>query len=176
MAKAAQAVSKAFGVVMLISGLTVLVIAAAQYFSTEGYTKVWPGGVLEVTDNTVITGANCTAIIAETTEERAQAISDALAGQTGDRPDTWMSWANSLRSFNITVEAVQIQSFSNNYYYSDVLLRGLAEQEKVLRLEMRPSDAIALALRSGAPIYINSTLLEEMGKDICNAPVSTPAG
>jgi bifunctional DNase/RNase len=37
----------------------------------------------------------------------------------------------------------------------------------LLDLDMRPSDAMALALRTGAPIYLNMTLLREVGTDIC---------
>ena len=154
-------------VVLLVIVLAVAAFAVSQYFSTEGYTKVWPGGVLQVSGDTIVLGANCTAIVADTTEERADAIADALANRTGERPDTWTSWVNSLRSFNITVEAVQIQRYDGTYYYSDILLRGFTDQEKVLRLDVRPSDSIAFAIRAGAPIYINSTLLREDGKNIC---------
>jgi len=176
MREALETAYKAFGAVVIFSMVTVLAIAAVQYYTTEGYTQVWPGGVLEVVGTTIITGANCTALVADTSEERALAISDALANRTGERPDTWTSWATTLRSFNLTLETVQIQRFDGKFFYSDVLLRGLAEQEKLLRLDMRPSDAITLALRLGAPIYINSTLLQESGIDICKQSIQVPKG
>lgn len=157
----------AFGIVATAIVLIFAGLAVMQYFSTEGYTKVWPGGVLEVDGITIITGANCTAMVADTTAERAQGITDALANRTITRPDTWTSWSDSLKSFNITVEAVQIQRFDGKLYYADVLLRGYTDQDKLLRLDLRPSDAMALAIRSGAPIYINTTLLNEVGKNIC---------
>jgi len=49
-------------------------------------------------------------------------------------------------------------------YYSDMIFN---QDKKVLILDSMPSDAIAIALRMDAPIYINETLLEEVGKDIC---------
>lgn len=176
MRKRVPLLSILFGILATAIALGIVGIAIGQYFSTEGYTKVWPGGVLEVIDSTIVAGVNCTALVADTTAERAQGIADALSNTTGARPDTWASWATSMRSFNITVEAVQIQRYDGKFYYSDVLLRGFTEQEKLLRLDMRPSDAIALAIRAGAPIYINSTLLAEVGKDICGGEVIPPVG
>ncbi|MEM7820499.1 MAG: DUF151 domain-containing protein [Candidatus Aenigmatarchaeota archaeon] len=163
----APLISGILGIFILLVIIAIFVAALNQYFITDGYTKIWPGGILKVSGNTIIFGANCKVITADTTMERALGIADALANTTGDRPDTWMSWLSSLRGFNITVEAVQIQSYDDKFYYSDVLLRGMTDKEKVLRLDMRPSDAIALGLRAGAPIYVNSTLLDDMGEDIC---------
>jgi bifunctional DNase/RNase len=176
MPKSRPLISTAFGLVATMVVLVFVGIAINQYFSTDGYTQVWPGGVLEVSGTTVIAGSNCTAMVADTTEERAQAIVDALANSTGPRPDTWTSWKMSLNSFNVTVDAVQIQRFDGKYYYSDVLLHGMTDQEKVLRLDMRPTDAMALAIRVGAPIYINTTLLKEVGKDICGGTALPAAG
>jgi bifunctional DNase/RNase len=167
MRKQNKILPKLFGAFSIIVVLTVIGIAANQYYSLDGYTKVWPGGVLEVIESTLIIGDNCTAIIADTTDERALGIADAIMNTSIPRPDTWTSWEASLKSFNITVDAVQMQRYDGKYYYADVLLRGMTDQEKVLRLDMRPSDAIALALRSGAPIYVNTTLLKEVGKNIC---------
>lgn len=167
MRKQNKMLPKLFGVFSIIVLLTVLGTAVNQYYSLDGYTKVWPGGVVEVVGNTLIVGSNCTAIVADTTEERAQGIADAVMNVSIPRPDTWTSWEASLKSFNISVDAVQMQRYDGKYYYADVLLRGMTDQEKVLRLDMRPSDAIALALRSGAPIYVNTTMLKEVGEDIC---------
>jgi bifunctional DNase/RNase len=37
----------------------------------------------------------------------------------------------------------------------------------MLKLDTRPSDAIAMAVRANKTIYINSVLLDAMGQDIC---------
>jgi len=37
----------------------------------------------------------------------------------------------------------------------------------VLALDIRPSDATAIALRAKAPVYINESLAREVGNYIC---------
>jgi len=53
---------------------------------------------------------------------------------------------------------------SEDVYLSNAIFRS---DNNVLELDMRPSDAIALALRTGTPIYLNMTLLREVGVNIC---------
>ena len=43
----------------------------------------------------------------------------------------------------------------------------LSKDNKVLRLDMKPSDGIAVAVRTDSPIYINATMLDEIGQNIC---------
>ncbi|MBI2506138.1 MAG: bifunctional nuclease family protein [Candidatus Latescibacteria bacterium] len=42
---------------------------------------------------------------------------------------------------------------------------GLAQGDRAVAIDARPSDAIALALRVGAPIRVHQTLLEHFGED-----------
>ena len=39
--------------------------------------------------------------------------------------------------------------------------------DKVMKIDSKPSDAIALALRADVPIYVNKTLLSEIGQKVC---------
>ena len=45
-------------------------------------------------------------------------------------------------------------------FYAELVVRRGTE---VLRIDCRPSDAMALALRAGAPIYCNQAVLDEAG-------------
>ena len=47
-----------------------------------------------------------------------------------------------------------------NVFYAELVVRRGTE---VLRIDCRPSDAMALALRAGAPIYCNQAVLDEAG-------------
>jgi bifunctional DNase/RNase len=136
-------------------------IAAVQYFSTDGFVEV---NVLQVSGNSIIIGSNCTAIEATTSPERAQSIQQGIEGRMGDRPNTHDTAAEILRSFNVTADAVKFNRFDGRFFYSDMILRS---GSKVLTLDMMPSDAIAIALRTNTTIYINSTMLAQMGKNIC---------
>ena len=167
----------AFGLVFLVA--LGIVYVAVNYPSERAAP---PGGTLEQTpyfspgdefreqnvlriDGTTITvGRGCTAIVADTSQERADAIAFALANKTDVRPNAWDGWASTLKSFNITLEAVTMWGKSEDAYLSNAIFRSGSD---VLELDMRPSDAIALALRIGTPIYLNMTLLREVGVNIC---------
>jgi len=149
-----------FGTVALMLA-SILSVAIEELFSQENYL---PATVLRVAGNIIIIGNNCTAIVAETSPERAQSISAALEKNMGERPNTHDTFAQVLKSFNITLESVRLERYDNRFYYSDMYLRS---KEKLLKLDTMPSDAIAIALRMNASIYLNKTLLNEIGKNIC---------
>jgi bifunctional DNase/RNase len=120
--------------------------------------------VLQVSGQTITIGNNCTAIIQDTSAERAQSIQDGINGVMEQRPNTHDIFAQTLKSFNITLDYVTIDNFVNGTYYSNLFLRS---GNKILKLDSKPSDAIALALRTNSTIYINKTLLKEVGTNIC---------
>jgi len=147
-----------------LAASAVLVFAAfatLQYLSTDGFVEA---NVLEVSGDTIIIGNNCTAIAATTSPERAQSIQQGLDGIMGERPNTHDTIAQILKSFNITADAVKFNYYDGKYFYSDMIMHS---GSKVLTLDMMPSDAIAIALRTNATIYINKTLLAQIGKKIC---------
>ncbi len=120
--------------------------------------------LLEVKGNTIIIGANCTAIIAETSPERARNILLGMEGIIPERPTTHDTIVQILKSFNLTVEKVVLERFDGNYYYADIWIKG---KDKILKLDVMPSDGIAIAVRMDSPIYINRTLLENFGNKVC---------
>jgi bifunctional DNase/RNase len=138
--------------------------------STPGKPFFSPGiefleqNVLRVDGTSVTIGRDCLAIISSTSSERAEAIQLGISGIVPSRPVAYDGWANMLHSFNITFEAVTLTSFDNEAYFSRAIF---AKGVQVLDLDMKPSDAIALALRTETPIYINMTMLREVGKSIC---------
>jgi len=148
--------------VLIISILLSLV--SLGVISIIDISKYVPANVLRVEDSIIIIGNNCTAIVAETSPERAHSIELGTKGIIEYRPNTHDTLAAILKSFNITLEAVNIERFDGRYYYADLLLR---KDDKVLKLDTKPSDAIALALRMDSTIYINKTLLSEIGENIC---------
>lgn len=144
--------------------LILLSLASLAIISIIDISKYVPANVLMVEDSTIIVGHNCTAIVAETSPERAYSIELGIKGIIERRPNTHDTFAAVLRSFNITLEAVNIENFDGSYYYADLLLR---KGDKVLKLDTKPSDGIAIALRMNSTIYINKTLLSEIGENIC---------
>ena len=119
---------------------------------------------LKVSGTTILIGNNCTAIVADTSQERAQSIDDGIKGIINERPNTHDTFVAVLKSFNITLDSVYIERFDGNYYYADLILKS---GDKVLKLDTKPSDAIALAVRANSTVYINKTMLQEVGKNVC---------
>ncbi|MFZ3077217.1 MAG: bifunctional nuclease domain-containing protein [Candidatus Aenigmatarchaeota archaeon] len=154
--------TKIIFIALAISAVLIFAASATlQYFSADGFVEA---SVLQVSGDTIIIGNNCTAIAATTSPERAQSILQGIDGATGERPNTHDTIAQILKSFNITADAVKFNYYDGRYFYSDMILRS---GSKVLALDMMPSDAIAIALRANATIYINGTLLAQIGKKIC---------
>jgi len=136
-------------------------IAMEPYFNPAAYVRT---DMLKVNDNTIIIGKGCKAIVADTTAERADAIRQGQEGVIEFRPSIYDNFAQVLKDYNVTLEAVLVEKYDGDFYYSDLLFRT---QDKVTRVDSKPSDAFALALRTGAPIYINATLFDEIGEKVC---------
>ena len=64
---------------------------------------------------------------------------------------------NILGEVGCAVESIEITELKENTYYAMVRLK-LAGRE--LSIDSRPSDAIALALRTKSPIYVAKAVLE----------------
>ncbi|RLJ01792.1 MAG: hypothetical protein DRP11_03870 [Candidatus Aenigmatarchaeota archaeon] len=141
--------------------LSAFVIAVLQPFNPEDYVKV---DRIEVHGNILVVGSGCKGLVATVSFERADSIQKGLDKTLDFRPNTHDIFADLIQFFNITYEAVLIEKVENSAYYSDMILK---QGNKVLKLDSRPSDAIAIALRTDTPIYIRKSLLEEEGIDIC---------
>lgn len=148
-------------VLIILILLSILSLAIINLIDTSKYFVV---NVLTVSGTTIIVGHNCTAILAETSPERAYSIELGMKGIIEERPNTHDTFAEVLKSFNVTLESIQIERFDGRYYYADLLLKS---GDKILKIDTKPSDAIALALRTNSTIYISKALLKEMGRDIC---------
>lgn len=88
----------------------------------------------------------------------AWAISLALEGDAPDRPFTHDLIRLLLERLDATIERVVIDDLWNETFYAKI---GLVKAGgETMDIDARPSDAIALALRVRAPIYMAETVLE----------------
>ena len=94
----------------------------------------------------------------------ATAIAFAQQGMVAQRPLTHDLIANIFEATDLTLTAVQIVQLKDGIFYAELQLRG--ESGAVLKISARPSDAIAIALRTKSNILANSDLLDEVGLDI----------
>ena len=87
----------------------------------------------------------------------AQAIQLILEGTRPDRPMTHDLVRNILDRMDATVDRVVIDDFWNTIYYAKLYIRHGSEESEI---DSRPSDAIALAVRFDAPIFVADSILE----------------
>ncbi|MCK4635030.1 MAG: bifunctional nuclease family protein [Candidatus Aenigmarchaeota archaeon] len=147
--------------VVLVSFLSFAVLAIMEYINMNEYVEA---DVIKIIDTTVVLGNNCTAIIAQTSPERAASIQLGLDKKINVRPNTHDIFTDVLKNFNITLESVTMDRFEEDIYYATLHLKRGNEK---LKLDSKPSDAVAIALRMESPVYIKKDLLKKHGQSIC---------
>ena len=90
----------------------------------------------------------------------AKAIVLAMAGQDPPRPMTHDLMATLLETFSVAVEQVVVTELRERTFFAEVTLRGPVGIEVV---SARPSDAIALAVRTGAQVFVAEEVVDEAG-------------
>ena len=80
-----------------------------------------------------------------------------------ERPLTHDLMNNVLKGFNITIERVVITDLKNSTYFARLVLQQQNELgRKLVELDARPSDCLALATAQHKPIFVNATLWEQV--------------
>ncbi|CAN2237240.1 COG1259 Uncharacterized conserved protein [actinobacterium SCGC AAA044-D11] len=90
----------------------------------------------------------------------ATAIAFAQQGLVPPRPLTHDLMKNIVESLGSKIESVQVTHLSDGVFYSKILM------EQGVEVSARPSDAIALALRTGASIFATEDLFQTAGIEI----------
>lgn len=102
----------------------------------------------------------------------AQSIECKLQEVVTPRPLTHDMMANMMSAFGISLREVIIRKLENGVFAADLILSdGIRE----MTIDSRSSDAIAIAIRVGAPIYTSEDVLREAGFEPSSArPAATP--
>lgn len=82
-------------------------------------------------------------------------INMALSGEVSDRPLTHELMLQAIEAFGGEVTRVVIVRVEEEVYYARLFIEASNEimQRKIVELDARPSDCLALAARNGAPIF-----------------------
>ena len=94
----------------------------------------------------------------------ATAIAFAQQGLAAQRPLTHDLLANLLEAADLTMTAVHITELKDGIFFAEIAIRD--SQSALLKVSARPSDAIAIALRTKSNILADSDLLDQVGIDI----------
>lgn len=82
----------------------------------------------------------------------AGAISEGLEGKKRPRPMTHDLIKNLIDTLNAKVDRIIIHDLRDETYYAHICVKT---SEGEIEVDARPSDAIALALRTDAPIFVS---------------------
>jgi uncharacterized protein len=91
----------------------------------------------------------------------AQAINLSLKNIETPRPMTHDLMKNLLDEVGARVERITVTALRDGTFYAEIVLNA---QGEVRTVSSRPSDAIALAVRIGSPIYAEEDVLDEAGR------------
>src|SRR5437588_76997 len=90
----------------------------------------------------------------------ANAIALRITGITPERPITHDLLVNILGAVDVTVDRIVVTSLSNDVFFARIMARL---DGRALDIDARPSDAIAVAVRVGARIFVAGDVLERAG-------------
>lgn len=93
----------------------------------------------------------------------AQSISMGLARSRPDRPQTHDLFLSVLDTINVRILSVVISKIEGNTYFSSI---HLLSQNSEFSIDSRPSDAVAIAVRAQAPIYVKEGILKKTPPDM----------
>lgn len=90
-------------------------------------------------------------------------INEFLSQAPKERPLTHDLIANILKGFNITVDRVIITELKNSTYFARLILHQQNElARKIVEIDARPSDCLAIATAQKRPIYVSAPLFEQV--------------
>lgn len=92
--------------------------------------------------------------------QEAASISIAVNGEEAPRPLSHDLMQRLLEAVRATVDRVDVTKIEDGTFYAEL---GLTTTAGPLTLDCRPSDAIALASRMHAPLFVAEAILEDAG-------------
>jgi bifunctional DNase/RNase len=88
----------------------------------------------------------------------ATSIASALRDIKFDRPMTHDLFKNFIDNLEMVVSKVEVCDLKDNTFYAKIYF---VSKDKSFDMDARPSDAIAIALRFGAPIYVDDKIFDQ---------------
>ena len=149
---------------LVVIVLIVIAIYAFNAFSQLQYVLTTEGFVEMEVENLIAVGelplvqlkGYCSELSFYISPEQASAIAEGLSEETRFRPMTHDILVDIIEGFEIKPVIVKITKMEDNTYFAEL---SLQEWNRLLIVDIRPSDGIAIATRTGIPIYANEDLV-----------------
>ncbi len=87
----------------------------------------------------------------------ATAIATELESVRFSRPMTHDLFKTVMENLDVTMSKIEVCDLKDNTFYATIYFQG---NNKEFAVDARPSDAIALALRMGSPIYVHDQVIQ----------------
>lgn len=115
------------------------------------------------TDFVMLT-SGCRRLVLVTNEYQAASIADGLTGRVSRRPSSHDLMVEVLRAYSVYPLMVKVHELEYNTYKAKLYLLG---GNKMMILDSKPTDAIAVAVRADRPVYLKTNLLNNYGEKVC---------
>jgi bifunctional DNase/RNase len=132
--------------------------------STDGYKLASVDVAYDSQNGVVSLTSGCRRIVAFVERDQAESIYRGINRIIAERPNAHDIMVDSMRDFGIEVVMAKVTDLQNSSFYGSIILR---QGNTVSNLDARPSDATAIAVRVGAPVYVKSELFDSEGEEIC---------
>src|SRR4051812_3625323 len=121
-------------------------------------------GILPVNSGCAIfVGNDEKVFIIQVEPNMGQVIGNFLRDTPKERPLTHDLIGSVFKGFNVTVERVVITELKNSTYFARLVLQQENELgKKIVEIDARPSDCLALAAAQKRPIYVRNALFEQV--------------
>ena len=93
-------------------------------------------------------------------QAEAQSIALKIENITPPRPLSHDLIVSFMRAYGVSLEEIFIHKFEDGIFYSELIFN---DGERKVSLDARTSDAIAIAIRTKAPIYTSEEILADTG-------------
>jgi bifunctional DNase/RNase len=95
--------------------------------------------------------------------QMGKTISDFLRDAPKERPLTHDLMASIFKGFSISVERVVITELKNSTYFARLILSQNNEvARKIVEIDARPSDCLAIASAQKKPVFVSRALFEQV--------------
>ena len=133
-------------------------------FMTKDVIQVKIRGILPVNNGeAVFLGNDQKVFVIQIERTMGEIIKMFIQSKAKQRPLTHDLMAHCLQGFGITVDRVIITELKGTTYYARMILQQRNELgRKIVELDARPSDCLALATAQRRPIFVYSDLFNEV--------------
>ena len=138
-----------------LTGITGKLLSAEDYVNT--YVRVDE-------NNRLFLVSGCKALVMSISQDQALSINTGLYNVSGPRPLTHDLMKDAFDLFGMEVLMARVEKTENGTYYARLFLQ---QGNKILNLDSRPSDAVAIAVRYKKPVLVRKDLFEKEGQTIC---------